>query len=159
MFKMRSATEADVATIYRFIHELADYERASHHVKATEDDIRTSLFSNDATAKGLICEYHGEAVGFAVYFFNYSTWMGKYGLYLEDLYVTPDHRGSGAGRLIMKTLAKMALENNCARFEWAVLDWNQPAIDFYQSIGAQEQSEWRTYRLDGDRLTRFAEQD
>ncbi|WP_114765437.1 GNAT family N-acetyltransferase [Vibrio rhodolitus] len=157
MFKMRSATEADVATIYRFIHELADYERASHHVKASEQDIQRSLFAANASANAMICEQDGEAVGFAVYFFNYSTWMGRYGLYLEDLYVSPNYRGSGAGKFIMQTLAKIAVENNCARFEWAVLDWNQPAIDFYTSIGAKEQSEWRTYRLDGDALYQFAQ--
>ncbi|MGF1911349.1 GNAT family N-acetyltransferase [Vibrio kasasachensis] len=158
MFNMRPATKADSAIIYRFIHELADYERASHHVEATEQDIRKSLFSEGSSANAMICECANETIGFAVYFFNYSTWLGKNGLYLEDLYVTPNHRGSGAGKVIMKTLANIALENDCARFEWSVLDWNQPAIDFYCSIGAQEQSEWRTYRLTGSQLQTFAAQ-
>ncbi|WP_282477806.1 GNAT family N-acetyltransferase [Vibrio sp. ABG19] len=154
---IRPATLGDVRVILVFIKELAQYEEALHCVQANEADIVASLFSSTATAKALICEAEGRPVGYAVYFFNYSTWLGKNGLYLEDLYVTPAYRSCGAGKRLMKTLAEIALENNCGRFEWSVLHWNQPAIDFYQHIGAEEQSEWRIYRLTGEALQQFAE--
>ncbi|WP_256612643.1 GNAT family N-acetyltransferase [Vibrio ostreae] len=154
---IRPATLGDVRVILVFIKELAQYEEALHCVQANEADIVASLFSSTATAKALICEVEGRPVGYAVYFFNYSTWLGKNGLYLEDLYVTPAYRSCGAGKRLMKTLAEIALENNCGRFEWSVLHWNQPAIDFYQHIGAEEQSEWRIYRLTGEALQQFAE--
>ena len=128
---IRTATIGDARVILGFIKELAQYEEALHCVQATEADIVASLFSSTATAKALICEVEGRPVGYAVYFFNYSTWLGKNGLYLEDLYVTPAYRSCGAGKRLMKTLAETALENNCGRFEWSVLHWNQPAIDFY----------------------------
>ncbi|MCE0496222.1 GNAT family N-acetyltransferase [Vibrio salinus] len=154
--KIRPATINDVNAILGFIKELAEYEKASHCVKASEKEIADSLFSEKASAKALICEINNEPVGYAVYFYNYSTWLGKNGLYLEDLYVTPSHRGTGAGKLLMKTLASIAVKNDCGRFEWSVLHWNQPAIDFYQHIGAEEQGEWRIYRLTGEALNRFA---
>ncbi|MFC3022880.1 GNAT family N-acetyltransferase [Vibrio zhugei] len=154
--KVRVANIADASTILQLIRELAEFEHALDSVAATEADIIDSVFSENSTAHALICEVEEQAVGFAVYFYNYSTWLGKNGVYLEDLYVTPAYRSSGVGKLLMKTLAQHAVENGCGRFEWSVLDWNQPAIDFYQHIGAQEQSEWRVYRLSGEALTRFA---
>lgn len=156
--KIRPATASDASVIVKFIKELAEYEEALHCVEATESDIVASLFSEHASAKAIICEVDERPIGYAVYFYNYSTWLGKNGLYLEDLYVTPAYRSFGAGKLLMKTLAQQAVEKGCGRFEWSVLHWNQPAIDFYQHIGAKEQSEWRIYRLTGESLRQFADQ-
>ena len=153
---IRPATVDDAATIMRFITDLAIYEKAEHEVKASEADIRNSLFSADSHSYGLICLLDDEPIGFSVYFYNYSTWLGKRGLFLEDLYVSPQHRGVGAGKALFKYLAKLAVSKDCGRFEWNVLDWNQPAIDFYESTGAQPQSEWIGYRLTGDALLTFA---
>lgn len=154
--EIRPATAADAALILRFITDLAIYENAEDEVVATESDIRESLFSGDATASAVICSIDYEPVGFAVYFFNYSTWLGKNGLYLEDLYVSPEHRGTGAGFALLKHLAKIAIANDCGRFEWSVLDWNEPAIQFYLSIGARPQDEWVGYRLTGKALEELA---
>ena len=115
-----------------------------------------SLFVNDSTTRAVICNINNEPVGFAVYFFNYSTWLGKHGLYLEDLYVSPQYRGAGAGKALLKHLAKIALARDCGRFEWSVLDWNEPAIQFYQAIGAKAQDEWVAYRLTGKALEELA---
>ncbi|WP_158107552.1 GNAT family N-acetyltransferase [Vibrio furnissii] len=156
MMQIRPATVDDAGVILKFIKELAEYEEALHCVESTEQDIVTSLFSAQSTAHALICEIDGDPIGYAVYFYNYSTWLGKNGLYLEDLYVTPAFRSHGAGKLLMKTLAQQAINTGCGRFEWSVLHWNQPASDFYQHIGAQEQSEWRIYRLTGASLAQFA---
>lgn len=153
---IRPAEAKDAALILRFITELAIYEKAEHEVKASVAEIEQSLFSDDATAHALICESEGEAIGYAVYFYNYSTWQGCNGLYLEDLYITPDQRGGGAGKALLKHLAALAVENGCGRFEWSVLDWNQPAIDFYRSLGALPQDEWIKYRLDGEALLNLA---
>ena len=153
---IRPATAADAALILRFITDLAVYENAEDEVVATESDIRDSLFSRESTASAVICSNDEEPVGFAVYFFNYSTWLGKNGLYLEDLYVAPEHRGTGAGFALLKQLAKIAVDNDCGRFEWSVLDWNEPAINFYLSIGAQPQDEWVGYRLTGRPLEELA---
>ncbi|AUH50340.1 GNAT family N-acetyltransferase [Chromobacterium sp. ATCC 53434] len=154
--RISPAEPQDAADIHRFITELAVYERAEHEVKAGVADIESTLFGSDATAQALLCRVDGELAGFAVYFFSYSTWLGKNGLYLEDLYVTPEMRGSGAGKALLRHLARLACEQDCGRFEWSVLDWNQPAIDFYQSIGAAPQSEWVRYRLAGQALRDFA---
>ena len=154
--EIKEATISDAALILHFVTELAIYEKAEREVKATAHDIEKTLFNDSNTTKGLICYLDGEAVGFAVYFLNYSTWLGKNGIYLEDLYVTPEHRGSGAGVALLKHMAKIAVENDCGRFEWNVLDWNKPAIDFYKSIGAKPLDEWIGYRLDGDALKEFA---
>jgi ribosomal protein S18 acetylase RimI-like enzyme len=154
---IRPATASDATLILRFITELAIYEKAEHEVVAGVKDIEKSLFSEGAPAKALICEMNGESVGFCVYFFSYSTWLGKQGLYLEDLYVSPASRGSGAGKQMLRHLAQIACETGCGRFEWSVLDWNEPAIGFYKSIGANPQSEWVRYRLSGDALKAFAE--
>ena len=152
---IRPATADDAAQILRFITDLAIYEKAEHEVKTDVDGIRQSLFSTNSTAKALLCERDGVAIGFAVYFFNYSTWLGRNGLYLEDLYVDPAHRGIGAGKALIQYLAREAVALGCGRMEWSVLDWNTPAIDFYESIGARPQEEWTTYRLTGEALERF----
>ncbi len=153
---IRPATPDDAELILRFITELAIYEKAEHEVKTDAAGIRDSLFAERATAHGLICEHQGRPIGYAVYFFNYSTWLGKHGLYLEDLYVSPEARGLGAGKALLRHLAQLAVARDCGRFEWSVLDWNTPAIDFYESFGARPQSEWTTYRLTGQALLDFA---
>jgi len=154
--EIRQGKAEDSALILRFITDLATYEKLKNEVKATELDIKKSLFGNDSSTKAAICYVNDEPVGFAVYFFNYSTWLGKHGLYLEDLYVSPEYRKVGAGKALLKHLAKIALSKNCGRFEWCVLDWNEPAIEFYKSIGAQPQDEWVIYRLTGEALEEFA---
>lgn len=154
--KIRDAVSSDAKTIFQFIVELAEYERAKNEVVATETSIRASIFGSDSTVNAIICEIDGQPIGFAVYFFNYSTWLGKNGLYLEDLYVSPQFRGKSAGKALLKQLARIAVARDCGRFEWSVLDWNQSAIDFYESIGAKPQSEWIGYRLEGEGLMSFA---
>ena len=156
---IRTATPSDAALILRFITELAIYERAEHEVKTDVAGIEASLFAVDASAQALICERAGEPIGYAVYFFNYSTWLGRNGLYLEDLYISPAARGTGAGKALLRHLAKLAVTKDCGRFEWAVLDWNEPAIHFYESLGAKPQEEWTTYRLSGDALLALANSD
>ncbi|MGQ8364066.1 N-acetyltransferase family protein [Glaciecola sp. 1036] len=153
---IRDAVIDDTGTILHFIKELAIFEKAEDQVEATEDMIQEAVFSENSTVFALICESGSTPVGFAIYFHNYSTWQGKHGLYLEDLYVSPEYRGSGAGKALLKQLAKIAVEKGCGRFEWSVLDWNTPAIDFYESIGAVPKSEWIGYQLAGDALTSFA---
>lgn len=153
---IRPATPDDAELILRFITDLAIYEKAEHEVKTDAAGIRDSLFAEGSTAHGLICENDGQPIGYAVYFFNYSTCLGKHGLYLEDLYVSPEARGLGAGKALLRHLAQLAVARGCGRFEWSVLDWNTPAIDFYESFGARPQSEWTTYRLTGQALLDFA---
>ncbi|MDH1620976.1 GNAT family N-acetyltransferase [Pseudomonas chengduensis] len=153
---IRPATPDDAELILHFITDLAIYEKAEHEVKTDAAGIRDSLFAEGSTAHGLICENDGQPIGYAVYFFNYSTWLGKHGLYLEDLYVSPEARGLGAGKALLRHLAQQAVARGCGRFEWSVLDWNTPAIDFYESFGARPQSEWTTYRLTGQALLDFA---
>ncbi|WEL53093.1 GNAT family N-acetyltransferase [Pseudomonas kermanshahensis] len=154
---IRPAVRTDAAQILAFITELADYERARHEVIASVADIERSLFDEGSTVHSLICERDGQAIGFAVYFYSYSTWLGRNGIYLEDLYVTPEQRGDGAGRTLLRHIAREAVENGCGRLEWSVLDWNEPAIGFYQSLGAEAQDEWVKYRLDGKKLLAFAQ--
>jgi GNAT superfamily N-acetyltransferase len=153
---IRPATPDDAELILRFITDLAIYEKAEQEVKTDAAGIRDSLFAEGSTAHGLICENAGQPIGYAVYFFNYSTWLGKHGLYLEDLYVSPEARGLGAGKALLRHLAQLAVARDCGRFEWSVLDWNTPAIDFSESFGARPQSEWTTYRLTGQALLDFA---
>ena len=153
---IRNAKEADVPLILHFVKELASYENALDEVLATEEHIRQSIFGEDARVEALICENAGQPIGFAVYFYNYSTWLGKLGLFLEDLYVSPEQRGVGAGKALLAHLAKLAVAKDCGRFEWNVLDWNKPSIEFYESLGAQPQSEWIGYRLTGDSLHKLA---
>lgn len=155
---IRPATPDDAALILRFIRELAVYERAEQEVVATEADIRTSLFGGQGPARALICSVDGMDAGFAVYFFNYSTWQGRKGLYLEDLYLTPAHRNVGAGLALLRHLARIAVAEGCGRFEWSVLDWNEPALRFYRSIGAWPMDEWVRYRLAGPALVDFSQQ-
>ena len=159
MLNIRPATIDDAELILQFVTELAIYEKAEHEVLANEDDIRRVVFARDSRVDGLICEHDGSPVGFAVYFLNYSTWLGKYGLFLEDLYVTPEARGIGAGKALLQQLAKIAVDKDCGRFEWNVLDWNEPAIKFYESLNAEAQSEWIGYRLSGTALRALANQD
>ena len=156
MLNIRSATTDDVDLILHFIRELAIYEKAEQEVRATADDILQTLFCKGSQVEALICEHEGEAIGFAVYFFNYSTWLGRHGLFLEDLFVTPDKRGLGAGKALFQHLARIAVDGDCGRFEWNVLDWNEPAIKFYESLGAKPQSEWIGYRLEGAALQEVA---
>lgn len=153
---IRPATVADAGLILRFIRELAIYEKAESSVQTDEAGIVASLFGPGASAQALVCEADGEAIGYAVYFHNYSTWLGRKGIYLEDLYISPDKRGSGAGKALLKHIARQAVAEGCGRFEWSVLDWNQPAIDFYLAAGARPQDEWTVYRLEGDALRAFA---
>lgn len=154
---IRHARPDDAPVILGFIKELAAYERADDQVVATVDSIRGGLFDEDAHIHARICEVNGEPAGFALYFFSFSTWQGRKGLYLEDLYVTPRFRGVGAGKRLLHDLARVAVEAGCGRFEWSVLDWNEPAIRFYESVGAKPQSEWVRYRLTGDALQAFAD--
>ncbi len=158
MTHIRPATVEDAALILHFIRELAIYEKAEHEVLATEQTIGETIFGPESRVDALICEHEGEAIGFAVYFFNYSTWLGKYGLFLEDLYVTPEQRGIGAGKALLSHLARIAKDKDCGRFEWNVLDWNEPSIRFYESLEAEALNEWIGYRLTGAALTRLAEQ-
>ena len=153
---IRQASIEDSALIHRFIVELASYEKAEDQVLATVSDIENALFGDATTTHAVICNFNKEPIGFAVYFFNFSTWLGKHGLYLEDLYVSPERRGLGAGKALMQYLANIALSKNCGRFEWNVLDWNEPAIQFYKSIGAIPLDEWVGYRLTGKALEEFA---
>lgn len=158
MTHIRPATVEDAALILHFIRELAIYEKAEHEVLATEQTIGETIFGPESRVDALICEHEGEAIGFAVYFFNYSTWLGKYGLFLEDLYVTPEQRGIGAGKALLSHLARIAKDKDCGRFEWNVLDWNEPSIRFYESLEAEALNDWIGYRLTGAALTRLAEQ-
>ncbi len=153
---IRKATGDDSALILQLIRELARYEKAEHEVRASEAEIRQSLFGDQSTTHALICTLDNRPVGYAVWFYNYSTWLGRHGLFLEDLYITPDARGCGAGKAVLKYLARQAVSRGCGRVEWNVLDWNEPAIRFYQSIGARPQDEWVGYRLTGEALERFA---
>ena len=157
VLNIRPATVADAGLILHFIRELAIYEKAEHSVQTDEIGIAESLFGADATARALICEAGGEAIGYAVYFYNYSTWLGRNGIYLEDLYVSPERRGSGAGKALLQHIARIAVAEGCGRFEWSVLDWNEQAIQFYQAAGAKPQSEWTVYRMEGEALRTFAE--
>ncbi|MBD3667903.1 MAG: GNAT family N-acetyltransferase [Kangiella sp.] len=155
-FVIREAVRADAPLILGFIKELAEYEKLSHEVVATVADIEQTVFTSDARAHCLIAEYEGQPAGFALYFFNYSTFLGKYGIYLEDLYVKSEFRGNKIGYGLLQRLAKIAVEKDCARVDWSVLDWNKPAIDFYKSIGAKPMDEWTVFRLTGDALDHFA---
>jgi GNAT superfamily N-acetyltransferase len=151
-FVIRAAEAGDVPRILAFINELAEYERLAHTVIATEESLRETLFGACRAAEVLLAELGGEPVGFALFFTNYSTFMGRPGIYLEDLYVRPAARGNGAGKALFLQVAKLAAQRQCGRLEWAVLDWNQPSIQFYKSMGAQAMSEWTTYRLTAEDL-------
>jgi GNAT superfamily N-acetyltransferase len=154
---IRPATTDDVPQILSFIRELAEYEKMSEQVMATEDTLRATLFGERAYAEVLIGEANGAPAGFALFFHNYSTWLAKPGIYLEDLYVSPSARGLGLGKALLVSLARIALERGCGRLEWSVLDWNEPAIQFYRSLGAVSLDEWTVNRVTGETLTTLAE--
>ncbi len=156
--EIRTATEADVPLILSLIKELAEYERLAHEVSATEDILRESLFGERQGAEALIGYHEGDPAGFALFFHNFSTFLGRPGIYLEDLYVKPELRGRGVGRAMLVYLAKLARERNCGRLEWSVLNWNEPAIRLYRSIGAVPMDEWTVYRLTGESLEGLASQ-
>jgi GNAT superfamily N-acetyltransferase len=157
-YRIRPASVDDAGIILRFIRELAEYEKALHEVVASEETVASSLFGEASVTRAVICETEdGAPAGFAVWFMSYSTWQARNGLYLEDLYVTPDHRGAGVGKMLLRHLARVAVAEGCARFEWSVLDWNELAIRVYDAIGAEPQTEWLRYRLTGEALHRFAE--
>lgn len=155
-FRIRSATPQDVPLILQFIRELAEYERLSDAVVATESDLHATLFAEQRFAEVLLAEADGEPAGFALFFHNYSTFLGRPGIYLEDLYIRPDLRGRGYGRALMAHLAALAVERNCGRMEWSVLNWNEPAIDFYRKIGALPRDQWTVFRLKGEALLALA---
>jgi GNAT superfamily N-acetyltransferase len=154
--RIERAEERDVGLILSFIKELAEYERLSHEVVATEELLRASLFGARPVAEVLIARVSDEAVGFALFFHNFSTFLGRPGIYLEDLYVQPQARGKGVGRALLSRLARVALERGCGRLEWAVLDWNEPAIKFYRNLGAVAMDEWTVFRATGQALERLA---
>jgi len=155
-FRIEPATERDVPLIFRLIQGLAEYEKLADHVQATEASLRESLFGPHPGAEVVIAYGGKEPVGFALFFHNYSTFLGKRGLYLEDLFVVPEWRGRGAGRALLTYLARLAESRGCGRFEWSVLDWNAPAIGFYQRLGATPMDEWTIFRLTGDSLAALA---
>lgn len=155
---IRPAVPADAGLILAFIRELGDYERLSHEVAADEAGLAAQLFGERPRAEVLIAEVDGAAAGFALFFHNFSTFVGKPGLYLEDLFVRPAFRGHGLGKRLMVRLARIAVERDCGRFEWSVLDWNTPAIDFYRSLGATGLDEWTVQRVSGDALHALAAQ-
>jgi len=156
--EIRKGESADCALILDFIRQLGEYEKLAHEVVATVEQLQQTLFGDKSYAEVVIAEYDNEPVGFALYFYNYSTFLAKPGLYLEDLFVNPNARGKKVGKALLIHLARIAIENNCGRFEWSVLDWNQPAIDFYRSIGAVGMDGWTGQRVDGDALIKLSEQ-
>lgn len=155
-FHIEVACPEDCGVILSFIRDLAEYEHLLDQVVATEDDIRRELFGEKSVIRAVIAWEDDKPVGFALYFFNFSTFLTRRGLYLEDLYVTPKCRGKGYGKQLMRHLAQVAKQEGCGRFEWSVLDWNEPAIGFYESLGATVMLDWRICRLTGEALDRFA---
>jgi GNAT superfamily N-acetyltransferase len=153
--RIAPANERDVAVILGFIRKLAEYEKLSHQVEATEELLRETLFGVRRVAEVLIAYLEDEPAGFALYFHNFSTFLGRPGIYLEDLFVEPGHRGKGIGKALLTEIAKIAKERNCGRLEWAVLDWNRPAIDFYRGLGAVPLDDWTLFRVTGEVLDNF----
>ena len=153
---IRAATPADTGAIFALTYELAEFESLTHVFVATEDGLRDALFGARPSIEALVAEDAGRIVGYALFFHNYSSFAGRRGLYLEDVYVQPSQRGSGLGTALLRRLAALAVERQCARFEWTVLDWNQPAIDFYQKMGATVLPDWRVVRVTGDALQQLA---
>jgi GNAT superfamily N-acetyltransferase len=156
MFSIRTATPDDVPTILQLIRELAEYERLLHEVVATEERLRENLFGPRRYAEVLIAEVASKVAGFALFFHNYSTFLGRPGIYLEDLYVQPEYRRRGIGKAFFHHLARIAVERNCGRFEWSVLNWNEPALKFYRRLGAVAMSDWTVQRVTGEALARLA---
>ena len=155
---MRAATSQDVSLVLRFVKELADYEKLPHEVTATEELLRQNLFGDRRSAEVLLALEGETYVGFAVFFHNFSTFLGKPGIYLEDVYVRPAFRGRGYGKALMIYVARIAKERDCGRFEYSVLDWNTPSLDFYRSLGAVSMNEWTVQRMTSDAITRLAGQ-
>ena len=158
-FEIRTTTEADVPVILSLIRDLATYERAPDAVVATDAGLREVLFGPTPSAEVLLALEKAEPVGFAIYFSNFSTWLGRPGLYLEDLFVRPEKRGKGYGRALLIRLAQIAQERRCGRMEWAVLDWNEPAIQFYRKLGATPMDEWTVFRLTEEEIAKLAGSD
>jgi GNAT superfamily N-acetyltransferase len=156
-FQIRSAHVEDVPIILQLIRDLATYERAPDEVNATEEQLVEVLFGEKPAAEVLLAFEQQSPVGFAVYFYNFSTWLGRPGLYLEDLFVRPEKRGKGYGRALLVELAKIARDRGCGRMEWAVLDWNEPAIKFYRALGAKPMDEWTVFRLTRDGIAKLAD--
>lgn len=152
----RTAAEADVPIILGFIKGLAEYEKLVHEVVATEGLLKEWIFDKDK-AEVIFAVLDGREIGFALFFHNFSTFLGRAGIYLEDLYILPEYRGRGYGKKLFKEIARIALERGCGRFEWSCLNWNKPSIEFYLSLGAKKMDEWTTYRLSGDALKKVAE--
>lgn len=158
MLTLRAATPSDIPHILAFIRELAEYEREPEAVLATEADLLRDGFTEPRRFHCVMADWNDTPTGFALYFYNYSTWEGRAGIYLEDLYVQPTYRGKGIGKALLIKLAAIAVDEGCARFEWSVLDWNQPSIDFYHSMGAVMKREWRGMRVEGQALKKLAAQ-
>ena len=154
--EIRPAQPGDIPLVLSLIRGLAEYEKLGHEVVATEEKLKQSLFGDRPAAEALIARYKGLPAGFALYFHNFSTFLGQPGLYLEDLFVKPEFRGHGIGQAMLAFLAALALERGCGRFEWAVLDWNRPARDFYESLGAKPMTDWIIHRVSGEALIRLA---
>lgn len=159
MIEIREATAADVPLLLQLIRDLAEYEKLRHEVVATEADLLRDGFGPERRFRALVALCDGAPAGFALWFFNYSTFQGRAGLYLEDLFVKPELRGRGLGKALFARLARLAVENRCGRFVWQVLDWNAPSIAFYEGLGAKRHPEWVTMRLTGEPLARLAAQD
>jgi GNAT superfamily N-acetyltransferase len=153
--QIRAATPDDIPEILAFIRELAEYERAPEQAVATREDLLRDGWGKEPKFRVVIAEWEGKPAGFALFFYNYSTWQGRPGLYLEDLFVRPVFRGKGIGKALLLHLAEIAVRENCGRFQWQVLDWNTPAIDFYKSLGARVLDEWLTMRVEGEALQRL----
>ncbi len=158
MLRIRPAVENDIPLILEFIRDLASYERAPEQAVAHPEDLRRDGWGPEPKFRVLIAEWDNKPAAFALFFYNYSTWQGRPGLYLEDLFVRPEFRGKGIGKALLLHLAHIAVRENCGRFVWQVLDWNQPAIDFYESLGARKLPEWLTMRLEGEALEKLATQ-
>ena len=155
--KIRPARQEEVGIVLQLIHDLAVYEKAPNEVEATEKELLETIFSSDPKVFCDLVEVDGEIAGMAIWFLNYSTWQGKHGIYLEDLFITPEYRGRGYGKALLKHLAKICDEKGYGRFQWWVLDWNSPAIEFYRSLGAVAMDEWTVYRVSGQALKELGE--
>lgn len=154
---LRAAVEADVPLLLQFIRDLADYEHLSHEVVADIETLRRSLFGEPKVAEAAIASLRGADAGFVLFFHTFSTFLGRPGVYVEDLFVKPEARGNGIGKALLRYVARLAVERGCGRLEWSVLDWNEPAIRFYEGVGARPMGDWTMYRLTGDALSGFAE--
>ena len=153
---LRAAEEKDVPTIFNFIKALAEYEELSNEVFATEEQLKKTLFGKVKFAEVVIADYKNQPAGLMLFFHNYSTFLGKPGIYLEDLFVKPELRGKGIGKILLSYLGKLAVERDCGRIEWAVLDWNEPSIQFYKNLGAVPMDEWTVFRVTGDKINKLA---